>query len=85
MLLSRGLRVDCHVGDARRCFSSTAPVSRKPDPGAPKPPYNVLFFGADFFSCAVLKELWEAGSGARSPRARRRGAPRVDLSQLSQT
>ncbi|KAJ8295230.1 Methionyl-tRNA formyltransferase, mitochondrial [Rhodotorula toruloides] len=61
-LLSRELRAECYAGHARRCFSSTLPVARKPDPGAPKPPYNVLFFGADFFSCAVLKELWEAGS-----------------------
>ncbi|GAA6015408.1 hypothetical protein JCM10207_008976 [Rhodosporidiobolus poonsookiae] len=48
----------------RRCLSSFA----HPDPlqpttppdDAPKPPYNILFFGADSFSCDVFKRVHEA-------------------------
>ncbi|GAA5916718.1 hypothetical protein JCM6882_005785 [Rhodosporidiobolus microsporus] len=51
----------------RRCLSSSSfpdPLqpATPPDDG-PQPPYKMLFFGADTFSCRVLERVHQAGPG----------------------
>jgi hypothetical protein len=52
----------------RRCLSSSSTLFSIPPPAsssrAPTPPYRVLFFGADTFSCEVFKKLHAARGGA---------------------
>ncbi|GAA6027154.1 hypothetical protein JCM8097_002436 [Rhodosporidiobolus ruineniae] len=72
MLALRSLRPPALARPAkRRCLSSLSPSSSTTSPASPspadldhpQPPYRVLFFGADTFSCEVFKRLHNARDG----------------------